>query len=78
MLDSLLEDVRFYKYYRDFGIVDDYPTDVKKYLSEHNVSIPVYPGTENDIDYKKLNKLMIKRWNSIWDFIKKYGAALWD
>ena len=77
-MDSLLEDVRFYKYYRDFGIVDDYQTDVKKYLSEHNVSIPVYPGTENDIDYKKLKKLMIKRWNSIWDFIKKYGAALWD
>jgi len=70
---------RLYKFYTNFGIIDDNASEEeKKFLKSWEKTIPYIPGTYKEIDYKKLHILTDKYWNSLWNWIKENGRSLWD
>lgn len=76
-LNRLLDAVRCYKYYENFGIVakDKFP---EEFLEKHKDDIPKMPGMYDAIDYKKLDELSKEKWNYIWNWMKENGQCLWD
>ena len=50
---------------------------MKKIEAEYAKTLPYKPGTYKEFDYKKLEDLQRKNWNSIWNWIKQYGEMLW-
>lgn len=77
-LEKLLLNVKLYKYYENFGIIDEENKDEVEIDKKYHSSIPIIPGTYDDIDYVKLNEMSNKCWNYIWDFMKENGRNLWD
>ena len=77
-LEKLLLYTRLYVFYRDFGIVEDKDEAMKKIEAEYAKTLPYKPGTYKEFDYKKLEDLQHKNWNSIWNWIKQYGEMLWN
>ena len=76
-LNDFLLHIKLYEYYRDFGISDD-TEDAKKFDAEWHQTLPVIPGTNNEIDYVKLSKMTQNEWDIIWDTFKEIGQMLWD
>ena len=77
-LEKLLLNVKLYKYYENFGIVNEENKDEVEFDKKYHSTIPLIPGSYDDIDYVKLNEISEKCWNYIWDFMKKNGRDLWD
>ena len=76
-LNDFLLHIKLYEYYRDFGISDD-TEDAKQFDAEWHQTLPVIPGTNNEIDYVKLSKITQNEWGIIWDTFKEIGQMLWD
>jgi hypothetical protein len=66
-----------YEYLNAYGHLSDNEKTLYRIDDSFNNIIPYYPGTEDDIDYKKLQNLIDNEWNNIWDWIKEYGRMLW-
>ncbi len=77
-LKELLLNVNLYLYYRSFGHIDKDDKQLVAVHKKYKNTIPIHPGTKRDIDHSKLNELVQKHWDYVWDWIKKYGQALWD
>lgn len=77
-LERLLENIRLYQFYEGYGYFDKKDKLMSKIAEKYGDTIPYVPGTNRRIDYLKLDKLQEKAWNSIWDWLKEYGQALWD
>ena len=77
-LGRLLEHVLFYRYFSDYGVVDDGDRQMADFDRAHRSQLPVKPGTKEELDFAKLDKLRTEHWNAIWDWMKEKGEALWD
>jgi hypothetical protein len=75
---SLLQSVKLYKYYLNYGIVDVTNPDEVKFDKEFRKTLPVKPGTYDEFKYDELKKLVDQKWNDIWDWVKKHGHTLYD
>ena len=75
---KLLLNAKLYKYYADAGIIDTDSEDEVAFDREWRCTLPVKTGTYDEFDYEKLNELCQNVWNSIWDWMKKYGHTLYD
>jgi hypothetical protein len=76
-LDELMKFIGKYEYLNAYGHLSDNEKTLYRIDDSFNNIIPYYPGTEDDIDYKKLQNLIDNEWNNIWDWIKEYGRMLW-
>jgi hypothetical protein len=76
-LDELMKFIGKYEYLNAYGHLSDNEKTLYRIDDSINNIIPYYPGTEDDIDYKKLQNLIDNEWNNIWDWIKEYGRMLW-
>lgn len=74
--NKLLLYVKLYKYYSNYGIVDAKNKEEVEFDKEWRHTLPVKDGTYDEFDYAKLNALAMEQWNSIWDWVKKYGQRL--
>lgn len=77
-LEKLLLNVKLYRYYENFGIVDKENPDEVEFDKKYHSTIPLIPGSYDDIDYVKLNEISNNCWNFICDFMKENGRNLWD
>jgi len=76
--NKLLLNAKLYKYYINAGIIDTSNADEVAFDKEWRHTLPVKNGTYDEFDYEKLNELYHNAWNSIWDWMKKYGHTLYD
>lgn len=78
-LKDMLKTIKIYRYYSDYGHVDNSKDklmlEVEKELKS---SFPYRRGTNSEIDYLALQKLTDKAWNDIWIKFAKVGRFCWD
>lgn len=77
-LGSLLLHVKLFRFYESYGIVDEKNPDEVAFRDKWIGTIRTKPGTDGEIDYARLSELQDSEWNSIMDFLKKWGRSLWD
>lgn len=78
-LEKLVLYIRLYEYYNAMGIVgkEDGP-EMEKIDKEYRDTLPVVPGTDNELDYLKCEELTQKYWELYCDHWKKIGRMCWD
>lgn len=78
-LEKLVLYIRLYEYYNAMGIVgkEDGP-EMEKIDKEYRNTLPVMPGTDNEIDYIKCEELAQKYWELYCDHWKAIGRMCWD
>ena len=78
-LEKLVLYIRLYEYYNARGIVgkEDGP-EMEKIDKEYRNTLPVMPGTDNEIDYLKCEELAQKYWELYCDHWKAIGRMCWD
>lgn len=76
--NKLLLNVKLYKYYSQYGIIDSNNADEVAFDKEWRYTLPIKSNTYDEFDYAKLTELCTKTWNDIWDWVKKYGHTLSD
>ena len=78
-LEKLILYIRLYEYYNARGIVgkEDGP-EMEKIDKEYRNTLPVMPGTDNEIDYLKCEELTQKYWELYCDHWKAIGRMCWD
>ena len=76
MLKALVDHVRAYLYFSNYGIVDDNDAEMVEYDKIHSSELPYKLGTYKEIDYVKNGEIVMQHWNAIWDWIKEYGESL--
>lgn len=69
---------KLYVYYSNFGIVDINDKDEVKFDKTWRHTLPIKPGTYDELEYDKLNCLAKYAWENMWDWVKKYGQTLND
>jgi len=77
-LEKLLLYIKLYDYYNGSGIFDDNDPEMKKIDEEYRHTLPLQPGTCNEIDYVKCEELAQKYWELYCDHWKKIGQMCWD
>ncbi len=77
-LRNLLLAVRLHEYYEGYGIVDPKNTAMVQIDAAYNGTLPYKKGSWKEFDYVKLNVLVDKYHNQIFDTLKKIGPCLWD
>lgn len=85
-IDEMLLLLQSYFIYKDiYGIVpEETPQEWaklgQKFIDNYKNLIKNIPYYENshDIDYMKLNDLISKIWDDMWEWMKKHGGDLWD
>lgn len=78
-LEKLVLYIRLYEYYNARGIVgkEDEP-EMEKIDKEYRNTLPVMPGTDNEIDCLKCEELAQKYWELYCDHWKAIGRMCWD
>ena len=78
-LEKLVLYIRLYEYYNARGIVgkEDGP-EMEKIDKEYRNTLPVMPGTDNEIDYLKCEELTQKYWELYCDHWKTIGRMCWN
>lgn len=78
-LEKLVLYIRLYKYYNAMGIVgkEDGP-EMEKIDKEYRNTLPVMPGTDNELDHIKCEELTQKYWELYCDHWKTIGRMCWD
>ena len=69
---------KLWKLYKNMGFVDENNPDDVEFAKVWKQTIPYVPGMYNMIDYKRLQILENKYWNSLWNWFKLNGRNLWD
>ena len=77
VLSDLLLHVKLYRFYTNYGIAGDSEED-RKFEAEWAKTIPTIPGTNGELDYKRLHEMTSSEWNSIIDTLREWGPSLWD
>ena len=77
-LGDLLLHVKLYRFYDNCGIVDESDPDEVIFGRKWGPTIPRLEGTNCEIEYKRLNEMVQKEWNSIMDILREHGQSLWD
>lgn len=73
--NEILLHIKLYRYYSDFGVVEDKDQAFDK---EWRSTLPIIEGSYDEFDYKKLQSLADQEWNAIWEMMKAYGRTMWD
>ena len=78
-LEKLVLYIRLYEYYNARGIIgkEDGP-EMEKIDKEYRNTLPVMPGTDNEIDYLKCEELTQKYWELYCDHWKTIGRMCWN
>lgn len=78
-LEKLVLYIRLYEYYNAMGIVgkEDGP-EMEKIDKEYRNTLPVMPGTDNELDHIKCEELTQKYWELYCDHWKAIGRMCWD
>lgn len=78
-LEKLVLYIRLYEYYNAMGIVgkEDGP-EMEKIDKEYRNTLPVMPGTDNELDHIKCEELAQKYWELYCDHWKAIGRMCWD
>lgn len=77
-LSGFLLHVKLFRFYESYGIVDENDKEEVAFRDRWIGTIRTKPGTDGEIDYERLAELQNSEWNSIMDFMKKWGRSLWD
>lgn len=75
---ELVDHVKLYDYYSGHGSCHLQFIDREEFEEQYKSKLPLKPGSYKIFDYVKLNHMAQREWNAIWDWMKKYGQALWD
>ena len=79
MFDDLIDDINAYNYYmHGYDYVD--PNDKEQVEIDKKLrhTLPLIKGSYDRYDYKKLNTMIDKHWNKIWETVRKYGREMND
>lgn len=77
--EQLLQYIRLYRYYLDdYMLIDSNDKELVELDKKYRHTLPIKPGTYDEMEYDKLSKLSDKYWNKIWEWMRMYGQTLWD
>ena len=78
-LEKLVLYLRLYEYYNAMGIVGEKDgPEMEKIDKEYRDTLPVMPGTDNELDYVKCEELTQKYWELYCDHWTTIGRMCWD
>lgn len=69
--NKLLNHIKLYEYYSNFGVTDD-----KEFDAKWHHTLPIKKGTYDEFEQDKLDKLIERHWNAIWEWMRKEGNSL--
>ena len=79
LFDELIDDIRAYNYYMYWHDCID-PKDKEQVETDKKLrhTLPLIKGSYDSYDRTKLNALIDKHWNRIWETVRQYGREFND